>query len=102
MSSESPAIRNKNVGLCVRRVPAVMTPSRCAGDGPPIASPAMDGETRPTPIASASAALYHTVLPLNPAKALPLLAAELVNAYSTSQSPRGPGARLGAPSPCRD
>ncbi len=59
----------------------------------------MIGRNRPTTIASASAVLYHVVLPLNPAKALPLLAAELVNAYSTSDSPCGPALSIDARSP---
>ena len=50
----------------------------------------MIGRNRPATIASASAMLYHVVLPEKPAKALPLLAAALVNAYSTSESPWGP------------
>ena len=33
---------------------------------------------------------HQVVLPLNPAKALPLFAAELVNAFSTSDKPWGP------------
>ena len=40
----------------------------------------MIGRTPPMTIANASATLYQVVLPLNPANALPLLAAELVNA----------------------
>ena len=54
---------------------------------PASASTRMIGRYLPATIASASATLYHVVLPLKPAKALPLLAAELVNAYSTSNKP---------------
>ena len=77
-------------------MPAVMTPGRWAAKVPAIASAAMIGRKRPTTIASARAMLYHTVLPLKPAKALPLLAAELVNAYSTSESPCGPAFSIDA------
>ena len=59
----------------------------------------MIGRKRPITIASASAMLYQAVLPLNPANALPLLAAELVNAYSTSDSPCGPAFSIDARSP---
>ena len=41
--------------------------------------------------------MYQVVLPEKPAKALPLLAAELVNAYSTSESPCGPVFSIEAP-----
>ena len=50
----------------------------------------MIGRSCPIIIASASAALYQAVLPLNPANALPILAAELIKAYSTSDRPCGP------------
>ena len=80
-------------------MPAVTTPGRWAAKVPAIASTAMIGKKRPTTIASASAVLYHAVLPLNPANALPLLAAELVNAYSTSDSPCGPAFSMDALSP---
>ena len=80
MSSVVATIGTMNVGEYVRSVPAVITPGRWVANVPAIASTAMIGRNRPITIARASAVLYQVVLPLNPANALPLLAAVLVNA----------------------
>ena len=98
MSSVAPAMRNTNVGLWVRRVPAVMTP----GAGRRMCPRSPDGNDRQKPPDHHRERECHVVppvLPLKPAKALPLLAAELVNAYSTSESPCGPAFSIDARSP---
>jgi hypothetical protein len=83
MSNVTATISTMNVGVTVRSVPGGDDAGPLGGKVPAIASTAMIGRNRPMTIAMASATLYHVVLPLKPAKALPLLAAELVNAYSS-------------------
>ena len=80
MISVAPTINAMNVGWWVRSVPAVITPGRWSANVPAIAMHSDDRQKPPRHHGDANATLYQVVLPLNPPNALPLLAAELVNA----------------------
>src|SRR6478736_983434 len=84
----------KKSGVLVGKVPAVAGTDCLRASEPAIASTGTIRMKRPKSIVRPSVVLYQSVLPVRPPKAEPLLFAADVNAYTTSESPCGPGLRI--------
>ena len=80
-----------NSGVSVGKVPADAGAGCLRASEPAIASTGTIRRNRPTSIARPSVVLYQSVFPVSPPNAEPLLFAADVNAYTTSESPCGPG-----------
>src|SRR5918912_344248 len=97
--STTPSNMQINSGRCVGSVPALAGTARWEASDPASPNTKIIGTNRLSNITTPSALLYQTVFTDNPAKAEPLLFEVEVNAYSTSDSPCGPGLRIAARSP---